>query len=261
MMNNYPIFFYSEPYLRIESLKPELPQEPQKPELKLVKKNWFEQLILWGDDADDYRINTKRRLKYEIALAEYQQKLEEYTRKITEILSETNLKNFRQQERERAIFNTNQGSELSHDVLRGRYETIFYEYLKNKFGNLIRNNIEFELPNGRAYVPDFAYINTTNGLCIDIEIDEPYTIPDGQPIHYEGIDDIRNEFFTSKGWFIVRLAEEQIAKHPQLCIDFISGIINSILTGEEIKDFQYQIPHWTYTEAQEMFINHYRTTY
>ena len=45
------------------------------------------------------------------------------------------------------------------------------------------------------YYPDFTFICDETRLHIDIEIDEPYSLPDKKPIHYVGIDEWQNESF------------------------------------------------------------------
>ena len=52
-MSSYPYIVFSDRYIKINQQLPSLPEEPTKPELKLVKKKWFEKLILWCDDYDD----------------------------------------------------------------------------------------------------------------------------------------------------------------------------------------------------------------
>ncbi|TEB40545.1 hypothetical protein D0809_30065, partial [Flavobacterium circumlabens] len=70
------------------------------------------------------------------------------------------------------------------------------------------------------YQPDFILYYQKYNLCIDIEIDEPYAMGSKKPIHFD--DDKRNKFFLSKGWHIIRFAEEQICRYPDLCCKMIS---------------------------------------
>ena len=260
-MSSYPIVVLSLRYQRVENLVPKLPEKLKEPELKLIKKNWFEKLILWCDEYDDMEINNQRKARYEEKMVEYRQQLADYQRTVKEILSETNISIFRQKEREQRLSASSQGEELSRDVLKGKYEAIFLQKLKGVFGDKISDRKEFTLPNGNAFVPDATYIDSSSGLCIDIEIDEPYAMPDGKPIHYiDGPDEYRNAFFASHGWFVIRFAEEQIARHSNECISFIQGFLEQLKMGT-IPSFPFPIEQWTYGDAYRLFNNNYRQTY
>jgi very-short-patch-repair endonuclease len=259
-MSSYPVLVKSSRYESVQYLKPQLPEKPKEPELKLVKKNWFEKLILWCDDYDDECINNQRKERYAIQMEEYRRKLSDYHRKVNEILSETQLNIFRKAEREKAIQAYDSGSPLAHDVRKGRHEEEFYSRLRSRFGDKITNSIEFVLPNGNAFVPDAAYVDKQSGLCIDIEIDEPYTIPERIPIHCIGEDDYRNSYFSARGWFVIRFAEEQVARYPDACISYINSFINGILDNE-IPFFDHQIERWTRLEAYRMADKNIRERY
>lgn len=260
-MNDYPIIVRSIRYQAVDNLMPTLPEKPMEPELKLVKKNWFEKLILWCDDYDDQEINNRRTERYEEQMRKYRKDLVLYQSKVNEILSETNISIFRQLERERKISTTSRGEDLDHDVIKGRYEKSFVTLLKEHFSSKITDQIEFTLPNGNSFVPDAAYIDSVSGLCIDIEIDEPYTIPDGKPIHYiGGSDDYRNNFFAERGWFVIRFAEEQVAKYPKECITFIEQFISMLSVGA-IPIFRYPVNRWSYSDSHSLFLNNFRQTY
>ena len=49
------------------------------------------------------------------------------------------------------------------------------------------------------------------GVAIDVEIDEPYTLPDFTPRHYieDSSDSLRDSLLTARGWAVVRFAEKQ----------------------------------------------------
>ncbi len=260
-MSSYPIVVLSKRYQSVEHLLPELPEKPKEPELKLVKKNWFEKLILWCDDYDDMQINNQRKVRYEQQMEKYRQDLTVYQNTVKEILSDTNISIFRKIERERKIGAQSFGEELHRDVLKGKYEVSFVGLLTQEFGGKITDRISFTLPNGNSFVPDAAYIDSTTGLCVDIEIDEPYSIPEKHPIHYiEGPDDYRNEFFSTKGWFVIRFAEEQVAKHPKECIIFIKDFV-SLLNMGTTPSFAFPVNRWTQSDAILLSSNNYRQTY
>ncbi|WP_312824950.1 hypothetical protein [Epilithonimonas sp.] len=75
------------------------------------------------------------------------------------------------------------------------------------------------------YIPDFIFKD--ENICIDIEIDEPYTT-DLKPIHCKNdMKELeRNLFFKAKNWIIIRFSENQIATSPLSCCLFIAYLIN-----------------------------------
>ncbi len=260
-MSSYPVVIFSSKYQAVDYLLPKLPEKPAEPELKFIKKNWFEKFILWCDDYDDMQINNQRKERYEQQMVKYREDLAIYQRKVNEALSDTNLSIFREIEREKRINTTVRGEELSRDVQKGRYEEFFLGKLKISFGTKITDRIEFTLPNGNAFVPDAAYVDSSTGLCIDIEIDEPYTIPGGKPIHYiGGPDDYRNSYFSNKGWFVVRFAEEQVAKYSDECIDFIKEFMAQLKYGT-VPSFRFPVNQWTRLDAYTLCELNYRNNY
>lgn len=261
-MKAYPIFCKSESFIQVENSKPTLPNKPElPPPPKLIKKNWFEKLILFTDEPQDQVINAKRTQRYTEELIVYEQELAKYKIRVSEILTDTNIKIFHLAKKKEALGNTFFASTSARDTLKGRYEDLFFPYLKKKFGDLIFTNLEFSLPNGNAFVPDFSYVNKRTGLCIDIEIDEPYTIESKKPIHFIGEDDYRNSYFSSKGWFVIRFAEIQIANHPVDCCNYIEECIESIISGNMQPEFRFKVEQWDYSKAQEMAMSNYRNHY
>lgn len=260
-MNNYLLFFKPSGFVAVERCRPKLPLEPKKPTLKLVKKNWFEDLILCFDGLDDERINAKRVEKYNRQMEVYKKELAAYKKQIKHILSSTEMCNFRRKEKERLLKQTRLGQLLSHDVKKGKFEKTFKDLLDNKWGRFISDELEFPLPNGRAYVPDFAYVDAETGLSIDIEIDEPYSLPEKEPIHYVGEDMVRNSFFTDKGWFVVRFAEQQIAECPAACVLYLESVIHHIYEGSDIVCTVPAIPQWTYQDSLRFIRQGLRNSY
>lgn len=264
MMNNvYPVFLKSVQYETIENALPELPPEPvAPPKPKLIKKNWLERLILQCDEYEDIQINQRRMNKYYERVAEYHQALTLYKAEINNILAQTNIDIYRNKQRKLTLLHTESATVLHRDVLKGRYEAMFKEHLNELFYDKIKTNVEFLLPNGNGFVPDFAYVNRETGLCIDIEIDEPYALADKTPIHCIGDDDFRDQYFLSKGWFVIRFAEIQIAKFSDKCTQYVEAAINHILFGNPFtNNIVPEIKRWTYNESQLMACQNYRSTY
>lgn len=82
------------------------------------------------------------------------------------------------------------------DAIRGPCEGYFERYLTRYFPNKVKSGLTLEIPGFEyPYTPDFAYMN--GSLYIDIEIDEPYIYKTGQPYHclYDSRQDRRDGFF------------------------------------------------------------------
>lgn len=142
----------------------------------------------------------------------------------------------------------------------------YFEYKLDKYfkGHIKTNKV---IDNGwqYPYQPDFILYYPMYKLCIDIEIDEPYAMGSKKPIHFD--DEKRNSFFLSKGWYIIRFAEEQICRYPDLCCKMISEFVRFI-TGESIwtegmEDFKDipDITAWTKNDAEKLANISFRNNY
>lgn len=131
----------------------------------------------------------------------------------------------------------------------GVTENLFFEKLCNFFGeNLIHRNIEIN-----GYTPDFIYTDEKNMINVIIEIDEPYILKTGIPIHYDDIDEYRNLFFLKINWGIIRFAEYQVKYESEKCLHTIKNVID-VMYGET-KKFRCEnqkIKKWSYDEALKM---------
>ena len=263
MNDSYPIFLKPPQYENIENTLPEIPPEPPVPSKpKLIKKNWLERLILQCDEVEDMQINQRRMNKYYEKLIKYREAITDYKDKLAYILSQTNIDIYRHKQREQVLLHTEPAVISHRDVLKGRYEAVFKEYLIASFNNNIKTGVEMPLPNDNGFTPDFAYMDRKVGLCIDIEIDEPYTLVDNAPIHCVGNDDFRDQFFLSKGWFVIRFAEIQVARNPHHCVHYIETAIKHILSGEPfVNNMVPEIKKWTYNESKLMISQCFRDTY
>lgn len=155
---------------------------------------------------------------------------------------------------------------IDFDSYKSGLTESYFEYKLNKYfkGHIKTNKV---IDNGwkHPYQPDFILYYPKYNLCIDIEIDEPYAMGRQNPIHFN--DQKRNNFFLSKGWHIIRFAEEQVCRYPDLCCKMISEFIRftteeSIWTEglEDFKDIP-DIPAWTESEAEQMAKSSYRNGY
>lgn len=97
----------------------------------------------------------------------------------------------------------------------------FYDNLSLLIGNY-----------SKPYEPDITYIDAQKGIFIDIEIDEPYSGWEREPIHYKTrngtVDDARNDYFTERGWTVIRFSEKQVYKHPKSCLKKVYQLLLEI---------------------------------
>jgi hypothetical protein len=147
------------------------------------------------------------------------------------------------------------------NIKRGRTESMFLKHLRRRFGNQILVNCLLDFPDIN-YQPDFVLRCEITGCHIDIEIDEPYSFPEKEPIHCIFEDDQRNQTFLGFGWFIIRFSEKQIIQCPEKCIDLIESVLLSIRNKVEIKPIDIEKDKkWTMREAYDMADNNIRDTY
>ena len=153
--------------------------------------------------------------------------------------------------------------------VRGRSEAFFLPYLRQHFGQdsiLTNCRVPVEDPRRRAawYYPDFVY-RDASGLHIDIEIDEPYSLATGEPIHCRGQDDYRNGFFIGKHWLVVRFTEEQVLTQPLLCCQLLAAQIYQLTGRHYAARFYYErltpCPQWDERQARRMAVGRSRKQY
>ena len=117
-----------------------------------------------------------------------------------------------------------------------------------------------------GYKPDIAIVWRSKGLCIDVEIDEPYDILSRKPIHYidgDCNDYLRNAYFLENGWYVIRVTEEQVIKKLDDVYKYISRLVFAISEDERFKvDSDIKpLKRWTSEEAQRMAESNYRERY
>lgn len=151
---------------------------------------------------------------------------------------------------------------------QGVSEKAFYRVLAQVFPKVVQGlefqNAEFPYP----YSADFVLVHES-GLCIDIEVDEPYVGNTKAPHHCidQGKDEIRNKFFTNGNWTVIRFSEQQAVKYPQSCCMVIAEVVAKI-SGDFTYLTQLQSvptlpidPMWTIKQAKKWAIADYRQTY
>jgi len=147
----------------------------------------------------------------------------------------------------------------------GFTESFFEQKLEKYFKSYILKNVAINDGRKYPYQPDYVFYYPEKSLFIDIEIDEPYAYHSKKAIHID--DKKRNNYFLQKGWSIIRFAEFQITKYPELCCKIISEHIRN-LTGEniwiegfhELENLKI-VKAWNLKEANEMATSSYRQTY
>ena len=153
----------------------------------------------------------------------------------------------------------------------GASEIIGLSHLLKLGLNEIRDDLCVSIE-GHNYEPDFAYIDPEKGICIDIEIDEPYTTG-GNPTHYclaDGTtsDTRRNIRFQNAGWYVIRFSEEQFFCHTDRCMKLVYDLLKAQGCIDEIPQQLARataklpaVRHWTYTQARNMHRRGYRRKY
>jgi hypothetical protein len=152
---------------------------------------------------------------------------------------------------------------------KGRSEAHFAHYIQKNFGSehlFLNCRVRVaEGPRGLDwYYPDLIYRDAT-GLCIDIEIDEPYLWSTGEPHHYIGQDDARNAFFLRHNWAVLRFTEEQVVRYPMSCCQVLAALIFD-LTGQHYAPRLYRerlppYPQWDWTQAKHLAASESRKSY
>lgn len=157
---------------------------------------------------------------------------------------------------------------------RGFKEEIFQKSLEKYFGTefTILGNARINTgKQTRPYEPDIAMIDSTNSnLRIDIEIDEPYAGITRQPTHCENEDNIRDLYFTDRGWLVIRFSEYQVHNQELECVRLIADVIKlvnpkysipeSLKNILKIKDEKFwdilQAQKWEKINYREQYLNH-----
>lgn len=155
---------------------------------------------------------------------------------------------------------------------KGESEPSFEKYLHQYFPGKIHASVPIQNPAydcSYTYVLDFAYIDPQTNLSINIEVDEPYSLQTGKPLHYlsNQVESNRERFLTGCCWSVIRFSEEQVVRYPESCCRTIAEVIADIMgyamipkefAGVRSLPFQ---PRWTYEEATRMAKTDYRQTY
>lgn len=153
-------------------------------------------------------------------------------------------------------------NKLSIQNRRGKTELYFLSKLFENFNSQIHMDVIPDI-GVNPFQPDFVVICNETGFHIDIEIDEPYSVNNGIPIHHDrSNDEERNRFFLEINWGVVRFSEKQIIENTNECIDLIKNLLFAIKNKKETLNHNVTPQSkWTYEEALIMSNNNFRNTY
>lgn len=211
--------------------------------------------------------NQKNIETYNSEVKEYQEK-KSFRDFLIEIQRDEILLDSHLSKKENDFFNNATKPLLKVNSKKGLTENYFKSVLMTYFPNKIFSDITIEENNSYPfkYIPDLIYMDEKMGLYIDIEIDEPYDIEDGNPIHYKD-DFARINFFNSNNWIVIRFSEKQIALKSIECCKFISQIIMKYTGNEKYYNRLKSYPDisiekmWTKEDADLMSMNNEREIY
>jgi hypothetical protein len=152
---------------------------------------------------------------------------------------------------------------------KGYKEDDFFQHLKQHFaGNfIVSNDKHVPTKSSRPYEPDFILINErgNKNIFINIEIDEPYDGFTRTPTHCLYENDIRDQFFTNRGWIVIRFAEIQVHLQPTQCCAYIAKVISSINPEFESDLLNVSTPdginQWESLQAKKWAREQYREIY
>lgn len=196
-------------------------------------------------------------------LSQYKYEMAKYERIVENNKQPANVQQFRLQYMNEWIMNRRRPNLIpcasDDEVKKGPAEEFFANALKESYN--VQTDMRIRI-NKSFYYPDIVIV--TDGLYIDVEIDEPYS-NDGTPIHYQedNRDKARNEFFSENGWEVIRFSEKQVFNNTKECISFIGKYITTIQRCSSIIsiDEAFIDPKCTRAEALSLAKLDYRSLY
>lgn len=156
---------------------------------------------------------------------------------------------------------------IVEDYKKGYSHNFVYHQLRK---NLVDEKNETEVHESIAflqeyrrhpYIADFAYVNKALNLIVLIEIDEPYTLSEREPIHLSEEDHSdRTKFFLKHKVVLIRFSEEQFLFYPKECCDFIKGFDMLIKFNFMFPSLPY-IQRWNRYNVYRLIASRYREKY
>lgn len=245
---------------------------PIKKEEKYNNELSKKRLSQYVADLKDYVMRFE---SYKMAWDKYEKELNEYNHAIQNKIENPEIYKKRQ-DAYKNVNKTIRIKELTYDeisaVKKGRAECYFYNkmldyYMLFPFDIYVNVKIESAQDNGNVYFPDFLLCSDDGKIkkiYYDIEIDEPYVQSTGEPIHCEGMDYSRDDFFSNNDVVVIRFAESQIFKNPYKCVQYIIDLhknITSMTSWPKLVRCGFKVERWSKELSIEWSKIHYRDTY
>ena len=156
---------------------------------------------------------------------------------------------------------------------RGPKEKIFEQAIINHFGEFYTVSGQTRINTGSLNKPfelDISLINKIDDqICINVEIDEPYKPFARTVMHCKGDDVLRDEYFTDRGWVVLRFSERQLHSDQDGCLKCIAEVLNLIDTDfkmpESLKSLDivqsdacwsiFQAQRWEKESERELYLD------
>ena len=156
---------------------------------------------------------------------------------------------------------------------RGPKEKIFEQAIIKHFGEFYTVSGQTRINTGSLNKPfelDISLINKIDDqICINVEIDEPYKPFARTVMHCKGDDVLRDEYFTDRGWVVLRFSERQIHSDEDGCLKCIAEVLNLIDTDfkmpESLKSLDivqsdacwsiFQAQRWEKESERELYLD------
>ena len=182
--------------------------------------------------------------KYEEDCEKYADKRKDYIDTVAEMTSNEYVMNWRKKEMDKLLRERMKPvfEGLNGDVVKkGRLDDYFANELMLAGYEVVEN---VKIPVGNTFFYPDVLVKMGN-LYIDIEIDEPYSMDNGEPIHY--MDD----------------CDDSVALHLKACVEYIAEVVNAIKAGKEASFYNADIvvKRWDKEDAEAMAKKGYRSVY
>lgn len=156
---------------------------------------------------------------------------------------------------------------------RGPKEKIFEQAIIKHFGEFYTVSGQTRINTGSLNKPfelDISLINKIyDQICINVEIDEPYKPFARTVMHCKGDDVLRDEYFTDRGWVVLRFSERQLHSDQDGCLKCIAEVLNLIDTDfkmpESLKSLDivqsdacwsiFQAQRWEKESERELYLD------
>jgi hypothetical protein len=145
-------------------------------------------------------------------------------------------------------------------IPRGYKEEAFEQKVKEYFGSSYDVLGDACINTGAVNKPfqlDIALLNKKeDSIRLNIEIDEPYQSFSRTVTHCEGDDVLRDQYFTDRGWIVLRFSERQVQLDLMGCIKHVGDILAIIDPKYEFTESLKAVkpienePFWSVVQAQ-----------